>query len=82
MEIEGWPVLSGPAAIDFQASRIAVLRLGLPELALRRLESRINPLIDLSTLRFPVRLMSIRIDGDQALIDGTAELAPERLRRK
>lgn len=42
LEVEGRPVLRGATAIDFSASRVAVLRLGLPEFGVRRLEERVN----------------------------------------
>jgi hypothetical protein len=81
MEVEGRPLLRGPTTIDFAASRIAILRLGLPEFAVRRLEARINPLVDLSTMPLPLHLTSVQIMDDRALITGTASLDPARLRR-
>ena len=81
MDIEGRPVLRGTTTIDFAASRVAVLRLGLPAFAVRRLESRINPLVDLSTMPLPLHLTAVQIEGDRAVITGTASLDPARLRR-
>jgi hypothetical protein len=80
-EVEGRPVLRGPTTIDFSASRVAVLRLGVPEFAVRRLEERINPLVDLTKMPLPLRLSSVRVEGDRALISGTALLDPARLKR-
>jgi LmeA-like phospholipid-binding len=81
LEVEGRPSLRGSAAIDFSASRVAVLRLGLPEFAVRRLEERINPLVDLRTMPFPVHLTAVRVEDDRAVISGTATLDPARLKR-
>ena len=79
IEVDGRLVLRGPTAIDFEASRVSVLRLGLPEFAVRRLEARINPLADLATLSFPVRLSAVRVDGDRVVVEGTATLNPAQL---
>ncbi len=75
-EIEGTPVLRGMTTIDFDASRIAILRLGLPEFAVQRIEARLNPLIDLAALPLPLRLAAVRIEGDHAIVSGTAALTP------
>jgi hypothetical protein len=79
--VEGRPVLHGTTAIDFEASRVSVLRLGLPEFVMRRLEGHINPLVDLSTLSLPVHLTAVRIDGDRVVVDGTTTLTPTQLQR-
>src|SRR5207247_3855618 len=79
VELEGRPVLRGETAIAFDASRVAVLRLGLPEFAVRRLEERINPLVDLAALSFPLHLSEARIEKDRAMVAGTATLNPARL---
>jgi hypothetical protein len=79
VELEGRPVLRGETAIAFDASRVAVLRLGLPEFAVRRLEERINPLVDLAALSFPLHLSEARIERDRAVVTGSAMLDPARL---
>jgi len=78
VEVEGRPKLHGGTAIDFDADRLAVLHLGLPEFAVRRLEAHLNPLVDLATMPFPLQLAEARIEGDQALISGTAVLKPDQ----
>jgi hypothetical protein len=78
-DIEGRPVLRSPAVIDFAASRVAVLRLGLPEFAVRRVEERINPLVDLTAMPLPLSLTAVRVEGDHALISGTVQLDPAKL---
>jgi LmeA-like phospholipid-binding len=80
LEVTGRPVLHGPTTLNFEASRVSVLRLGLPEFAVRQLQERINPLLDLSSLSLPVQLQSVRIDGESLLLTGTAALDPARLR--
>jgi DUF2993 family protein len=80
IEVDGRPVLHGATAIDFEISRVSLLRLGLPEFGVRRLEERVNPIVDLSTLPFPVRLSAARIEGEQVVVDGTPTLAPSQLK--
>src|SRR5262249_14403433 len=79
VEVEGRPLLGGETAIAFDASRVAVLHLGLPEFALRRLEERINPLVDLGGLPFPLRLSEVRVEKDKAVVAGSATLNPAHL---
>lgn len=79
MEVDGRPVLHSPTSINFDASRVTVLRLGLPEFAVVRLEARINPLIDLSAMPLPVHLSGARVEGDRAVVVGTATLNPAQL---
>lgn len=81
VEVDGRPVLRGATAIDFKANHVSVLHLGLPEFIVARLEARVNPLVDLAALSFPVRLSAVRIDGDRVVVDGAALLTPTQLKR-
>jgi hypothetical protein len=76
VEVNGRPKLRGASAIDFDVSRVAVLRLGLPEFAVSRIEERINPLVDLAGLPFPLQLRDVRIEGDRVVVVGAASLTP------
>src|SRR5947209_7442539 len=49
------------------------------EIAATHFEERINPLINLTAMPFPVQLSAVRIDGDRAVIAGTATLKPAQL---
>jgi hypothetical protein len=80
IEVDGRPVLRGATAIDFEASRISLLRLGLPEFVVRRLEERVNPLVDLSTLSFPVRLSAVSVNSERVVVNGTPTLSPGQLK--
>ncbi len=79
VEVTGQPRLRGGRAIDFDASRVAVLRLGLPEFAVTRIEERINPLVDLTGMPFPVQLTDVRLEGDRVVVAGDASLNPADL---
>jgi hypothetical protein len=74
VEVMGRPVLRGGTALHFDADRVAVLRVGLPEFVAQRLEASINPLVDLAAMPFPVQLSAVTIQGDRAIIIGTATI--------
>jgi hypothetical protein len=80
VEVTGQPRLRGGKAIDFDASRIAVVRLGLPEFAVARIEERINPLVDLTGMPFPIQLTDVLLEGDRVVVAGNALLNPADLR--
>jgi hypothetical protein len=78
-DVEGQPILRSPTTIDFAASRVAVLHLGLPEFAVRRVQERISPLVDLTAMPLPLSLTAVRVEGGRVLISGTTHLDPARL---
>jgi hypothetical protein len=75
VQVEGRPVLRDAARIDFRVSRLALLRIGLPAFAVRRLEEAINPIVDLAAMRLPVRATQVGVVGDSLSVAG--HLAPE-----
>jgi hypothetical protein len=72
VEVTGRPVVRGSTTLHFDADRVAVLRIGLPEFVAQRLEAAINPLVDLAAMSLPVQPSSVAIHGDRAIIAGTA----------
>jgi len=70
ISVEGQPRVRGDTRLDFDAGRVAVLRLGLPELAVRRLEEIINPIVDVEELKLPIRLSGVGIASDHVLVTG------------
>lgn len=77
--IEGRPVLAGPDTVNWEASRIATLRDAVPEEGLRKLEEILNPIVDLSRMRFPVELMQVSVTPEGLTVAGRASLGPEQL---
>jgi hypothetical protein len=71
-EVAGKPALRGDDAVDFRASRVSVLGLRLPRFAVDELENRINPVVDLSGLKLPVRISGLRVRGKSLVADGAA----------
>lgn len=76
VQVEGRPVLRDEARIDFDVSRLAVLRIGLPGLAVRRLEEAINPIVDLSAMRLPVRATEVRVWESRLRVAGRIATEP------
>ncbi|MFN3648276.1 MAG: DUF2993 domain-containing protein [Armatimonadota bacterium] len=72
-EVAGRPVLSGRDAVNFEASKVSVLGLRLPGFAVDELEKRINPVVDLSGLKLPVRITELDVRGDRLHADGTLD---------
>jgi hypothetical protein len=75
VEIEGRPALRDAERIDFDASRVAVLRIGLPEIAIRRLEEAINPIVDFRGLKLPIRVTDVRVESGSVRVAGTTTFA-------
>lgn len=81
-EVAGKPVLSGRNTVDFRASQVSVLGLKLPRLAVNELERKVNPVVDLSHLKLPVRITELAVRGDRLVADGAADWgAPVRSRK-
>jgi hypothetical protein len=74
VQVTGRPVLRGGTALHFDADRVAVLRIGLPEFVAQRLEASVNPLVDLAAMPFPLQLSTVTIQGDRAIFTGTATI--------
>lgn len=74
VEVTGRPVIQGGTALHFDADRVAVLRVGLPAFVAERLEATVNPLVDLAAMPFPLQLSTVAIQGDRAILTGTATI--------
>jgi hypothetical protein len=75
-EVAGKPVLRGTDAIDFKASKAAVFGVKLPRLALDALEKKVNPVVELSGLNVPVRIMKLAVQGERLVADGALSFGP------
>lgn len=81
-EVAGKPVISNRNTVDFSASQVSVLGLKLPRLAVNELERKVNPVVDLSGLKLPVRITELAVRGDRLVADGAADWgAPLRSRK-
>lgn len=77
--IEGEPVLTTPTTLYWKRSRVAVGEFEVPDAALRKLEAAFNPLVDLSKLKYPVRLTHVAIGEGNLTVSGAASLTAEDL---
>jgi hypothetical protein len=80
-QVEGKPVLRGHRHVDFQAKRASVFGISLPESALNELEKKINPVVDLSGLKLPVRITKVAVKNSRLVIDARGELDEKDLQR-
>jgi hypothetical protein len=69
-EVAGKPVLTGDDAIDFNANRVSVLGFRVPRFAVEQLEKKVNPVVDLSGLKLPVKITDIGIRGERLTAQG------------
>lgn len=69
-EVEGKPVLTGGDAINFRASKLSVLGVRIPQLAVDALEREINPVVDLSGLKLPVKITDFSVKGSKLVAEG------------
>jgi hypothetical protein len=74
-EMVGKPVLRGRDAVDFQASSVSVFGMKLPQFAVDTLERKINPVVDLSGLKLPVRITKFSIQGNRLVADGALDFS-------
>lgn len=77
-ELAGKPVLRGADGIDFKGSRLSLFGVKLPQLAVGALERKINPVVDLSGLKLPVRITKIAVEGSRLVADGAADFRSRR----
>lgn len=74
-EVAGRPVLRRHWQIHFHASRVSVLGVRITELAADFLEKQVNPLIDLSDLKLPVRFKDLQVGRRYLTLEGSLDLA-------
>jgi predicted small secreted protein len=69
------PRSGDPAQMDFVPSRASIARLTIPEGLVRAAVSRVNPVVDLSRMSYPVRIQSSQVQDHLLRIDGSADLS-------
>ena len=73
----GKPEVRGGDRVNFRASKVAVLGVRLPGFAVDELEKKINPVVDLSGLKVPLRITSLRIVGERLEAKGDLDFGRE-----
>jgi hypothetical protein len=74
-EVAGRPVLRQRNEVHFRASRVAILGVRITEFAADLLEKQVNPLVDLSELKLPVRFRDLRVRREYLTLEGTLDLS-------
>lgn len=77
VSVTGIPVIQNDNSICFQADSASVAHLPLPAFILNNALSRINPILDLSSMKFPVKVDSITVEKNSVHIFGSAEFIAE-----
>ncbi|MDH7481533.1 MAG: DUF2993 domain-containing protein [Armatimonadota bacterium] len=72
-KVTGKPVIAGKDKINFVADSASLARLPIPALVVNKVLDRMNPVLDLGEMQFPVALTSIAIKNDAVIINGKAE---------
>ncbi len=76
LSVTGTLSISGGDKVNFQADQAAIGRLPVSAYVVNKGLERINPVIDLSTMKFPVILEKIALRKGAADITGTAKFTP------
>lgn len=78
LSVTGKLLIAGEDKINFQADAGAVGRLPIPAAVINKGLERMNPVIDLSTMKFPVSLKEISIRKGAADVTGSAKFMPTK----
>jgi len=74
VEVAGLPQARG-SEIDFQADRVEVARFRLPRVAVRELERRVNPIVDLRRLKIPVNVTRVTLQDDRLVLEAALDFS-------
>jgi LmeA-like phospholipid-binding len=79
VEVEGRPVMASPTTVDWKETRVVAAGYQVPADLLRKLEQSVNPIADLSHLKFPVQLTRLDVEQGMLTLGGAASLTAEQL---
>lgn len=79
VELEGRPVMAGPTTVNWEETRVVAAGYQVSDDLLRKLEASINPIADLSRLKFPVELTRLDLGEGMLTLAGAASLTAEQL---
>jgi hypothetical protein len=71
--------MAGPTTVDWKETRVVAAGYQVPEDLLRKLEQSVNPIADLSHLKFPVQLTRLDVAQGMLTLGGAASLTAEQL---
>ncbi|MHB1001764.1 MAG: LmeA family phospholipid-binding protein [Armatimonadota bacterium] len=73
VSVEGKPSIKDGALINFSADSVSVAHLPFPSFIINKILNGINPILDMSTMKFPIKLQDIIIENNYAVINGNAQ---------
>lgn len=76
--IAGRLVLAGGDKVNFLPDNTAVAHLKMPGFAVNKVMDRVNPVLDMSVMKFPVTLQDIRVKKGAVVIKGRANFDPQK----
>lgn len=74
--ITGKPVIVGGDKVNFVADRGSVARVPVPAYIVNKALDRVNPILDMSLMKFPVSLKHIAIRDGAVVVKGSAQFKP------
>lgn len=75
--IAGTLSLAGGDKVNFEADKAAVAHLPIPSLVANKALDRVNPVLDMSAMKFPVILSGITINKGSVSIRGAMQFKPD-----
>lgn len=75
--IAGTLSLAGRDKVNFEADKAAVAHLPIPSLVANKVLDRVNPVLDMSAMKFPVILSGITINKGSVSIRGAMQFKPD-----
>lgn len=78
ISVTGRPAIRGGAKVDFVADSSSVARLPMPALVVNKVLESVNPVFDMSTMKFPVKLTAVTVNGGSVTIKGSAEIGKKK----
>ena len=76
VSVSGAPEIVGGNKINFVADSGSVAHLPVPDYLVNKALDRMNPILDMSVLKFPVSLKKITIMKNAVFVEGSAEFKP------
>lgn len=74
--VAGKPMIVGGDKINFVADAGSIARLPVPAFAVNKVLDRVNPILDMSVMKFPVQLTDLLVKKGSVVIRGTAVFKP------
>lgn len=78
VKVLGKPEITRPDRVDFVADAGSIAHLPIPLFVVNKALSRVNPIVDMSKMKFPVQLKSLEIGDKIITVKCTADLKDQK----